>query len=164
MPALNYADGNLDPVYEMMRSPLAIAGLSDGGAHCGIICDASFPTYLLTHWARDRTRGERLSLPYVVELQTRKSAEALGLYDRGVVAPGYRADLNVIDFDRLRLLPPEVSYDLPLGGRRLVQTAEGYEVTIVAGIVTRRDGAATGALPGRMVLGAQLPPQAIAAE
>ena len=148
MPALNYADGNLDPVYEMMRSPLAIAGLSDGGAHCGIICDASFPTYLLTHWARDRTRGERLSLPYVVELQTRKSARRWGCMTEAWLRPAIVPTLNVIDFDRLRLLPPEVSYDLPLGGRRLVQTAEGYEVTIVAGIVTRRDGAATGALPG----------------
>ena len=120
-------------------------------------------THRLTDGVFEQVDGA-WSLPYVVELQTRKSAEALGLYDRGVVAPGYCADLNVIDFDRLRLLPPEVSYDLPLGGRRLVQTAEGYEVTIVAGIVTRRDGAATGALPGRMVLGAQLPPQAIAAE
>ncbi|MCA8928844.1 MAG: amidohydrolase family protein [Alphaproteobacteria bacterium] len=164
MPALNYADGSLDPVYEMLQSPLAIAGLSDGGAHCGIICDASFPTYLLTHWARDRARGEKLDLAYLVALQTRKAAEAFGLSDRGLIAPGYKADVNVIAFDRLQLHPPRVVHDLPEGGRRLVQQADGYEATIVSGVVTRRNGEATGALPGRMVLGRRAEPLARAAE
>ena len=164
MPALNYANGSLDPTYEMLRSARAIPGLSDGGAHCGIICDASFPTFLLTHWGRDRTHGQKLDLPYLVALQTRKAAEAFGLYDRGLLAPGYKADVNVIDFDALRLHPPHVTYDLPKGGRRLMQKADGYVATIVSGAVTQRNGEPTGALPGRMVLGQREAPAALAAE
>ncbi len=121
VPFLNYADGNLDAVHEMLREPSAVPGLSDGGAHCGIICDASFPTYLLTHWTRDRSRGEKLSIPFVVAAQSRKTALSVGLYDRGVIAPGFKADVNVIDYDRLHLHPPKVHYDLPVGGRRLMQ-------------------------------------------
>jgi N-acyl-D-aspartate/D-glutamate deacylase len=155
VPFLNYADGNLEPLRHMMRNPNALPGLSDGGAHCGIICDASFPTYLLTHWTRDRTRGEKLTIEDVVAMQTRKSAAAVGLHDRGVIAPGYKADLNVIDYERLSLPAPEVHYDLPTGGRRLVQQAEGYVATIVSGVVTRRDDQPTGARPGRLVRGAQ---------
>jgi N-acyl-D-aspartate/D-glutamate deacylase len=164
MPALNYSNGNLDPTLEMLQSPQVIPGLSDGGAHCGIICDASFPTFLLTHWGRDRSRGSRLAVPYLVAMQTRKAAETFGLFDRGLIAPGYKADINVIDFEALTLHPPHVVYDLPMGGRRLVQKADGYEATIVSGIITRRQGEATGALPGRMVLGAQPGPLARAAE
>jgi N-acyl-D-aspartate/D-glutamate deacylase len=155
VPFLNYADGNLDAVHEMLREPSAVPGLSDGGAHCGIICDASFPTYLLTHWTRDRSRGEKLSIPFVVAAQSRKTALSVGLYDRGVIAPGFKADVNVIDYDRLHLHPPKVHYDLPVGGRRLMQQVDGYEATIVSGVVTQRGGKATGARPGKLVRGAQ---------
>ncbi|WP_315728204.1 MULTISPECIES: N-acyl-D-amino-acid deacylase family protein [unclassified Bradyrhizobium] len=155
VPFLNYADGNLDATFEMLRDPSAVPGLSDGGAHCGIICDASFPTYLLTHWTRDRKRGEKLSIPFVVAAQSRKTALSVGLSDRGLIAPGYKADVNVIDYDRLHLHPPKVHYDLPVGGRRLMQQVDGYEATIVSGVVTRRNGEATGAHPGRLIRGAQ---------
>src|SRR5437764_5834784 len=155
VPFLNYADGNLDAVREMLRDPNAVPGLSDGGAHCGIICDASFPTYLLTHWTRDRKRGEKLSIPFVVAAQSRKTALSVGLRDRGVIARGYKADINVIDYDRLHLHPPKVHYDLPVGGRRLLQQVDGYDATIVSGVVTQRHGTATGSRPGRLVRGAQ---------
>jgi N-acyl-D-aspartate/D-glutamate deacylase len=155
VPFLNYADGNLDATREMLRDPNSVPGLSDGGAHCGIICDASFPTYLLTHWTRDRTRGEKLSIPFVVSVQSRKTALSVGLYDRGVLAPGFKADVNVIDYDKLHLHPPKVHYDLPVGGRRLLQQVDGYDATIVSGMVTQRGGKATGARPGRLVRGAQ---------
>jgi N-acyl-D-aspartate/D-glutamate deacylase len=155
VPFLNYADGNLDATREMLSDPHSVPGLSDGGAHCGIICDASFPTYLLTHWTRDRTRGEKLSIPFVVAAQSRKTALSVGLYDRGVIARGYKGDLNVIDYDRLHLHPPKVHYDLPVGGRRLLQQVDGYDATIVSGVVTQRGGKSTGARPGRLVRGAQ---------
>ncbi|CCE09885.1 putative N-acyl-D-amino-acid deacylase family protein (D-aminoacylase) [Bradyrhizobium sp. STM 3843] len=155
VPFLNYADGNLDATYEMLRDPSAVPGLSDGGAHCGIICDASFPTYLLTHWTRDRKRGDRLSVPFVVAAQSRKTALSVGLNERGLIAAGYKADVNVIDYDRLHLHPPKVHYDLPVGGRRLMQHVDGYEATIVSGVVTRRNGEVTGARPGRLIRGAQ---------
>jgi N-acyl-D-aspartate/D-glutamate deacylase len=155
VPFLNYADGNLDSTREMLSDPRSVPGLSDGGAHCGIICDASFPTYLLTHWTRDRGRGEKLSIPFVVALQSRKTALSVGLHDRGLIAPGYKADVNVIDYDRLHLHPPKVHYDLPVGGRRLLQQVDGYDVTIVSGVVTRREGRATGARPGKLIRGAQ---------
>jgi len=155
VPFLNYADGNLDAVHEMLRDPHSVPGLSDGGAHCGIICDASFPTYLLTHWTRDRSRGGKLSIPFVVAAQSRKTALSVGLGDRGVIAPGFKADVNVIDYDRLHLHPPKVHYDLPVGGRRLLQQVDGYDATVVSGVVTQRGGAATGARPGRLVRGAR---------
>jgi N-acyl-D-aspartate/D-glutamate deacylase len=155
VPFLNYADGNLDATREMLCDPRAVPGLSDGGAHCGIICDASFPTYLLTHWTRDRSRGEKLSIPFVVAAQSRKTALSVGLTDRGLIAPGYKADVNVIDYDRLHLHPPKVHYDLPVGGRRLLQQVDGYDATIVSGVVTQRGGASTGAHPGRLIRGAQ---------
>jgi N-acyl-D-aspartate/D-glutamate deacylase len=160
VPFLNYADGNLDAVHEMIRDPHSIPGLSDGGAHCGIICDASFPTYLLTHWTRDRTRGDKLSIPFVVAAQARRTAESVGLMDRGVLARGYKADVNVIDYDKLHMHPPKVHYDLPMGGRRLLQQIDGYDATIVSGVVTQRHGAATGARPGRLVQGVQAAPAA----
>jgi N-acyl-D-aspartate/D-glutamate deacylase len=154
VPFLNYAEGNLDAVRVMLCDPLSVPGLSDGGAHCGIICDASFPTYLLTHWTRDRSRGEKLSIPFVVAAQSRKTALSVGLTDRGLIAPGLKADVNIIDYDRLHLHPPKVHYDLPVGGRRLLQQVDGYEAAIVSGVLTRRDGQATGARPGRLVRGA----------
>src|SRR5690606_35350796 len=117
-----------------------LMGLSDGGAHCGAICDGGMPTFMLTHWARDRSRGPRLPLEHVVRRQTRDTARFYGLHDRGIVAPGYRADLNVIDFERLHLRHPELAFDLPAGGRRLVQRADGYRATICAGAVTFEDG------------------------
>jgi len=155
VPFVNYSDGNLDSTREMLQDPRAVPGLSDGGAHCGIICDATFPTYLLTHWTRDRSRGEKLSVPFVVAAQSRKTALSVGLYDRGLIAPGYKADINVIDYDRLHLHPPKVHYDLPVGGRRLLQQVDGYDATIVSGVVTQREGRATGARPGRLIRGAQ---------
>jgi N-acyl-D-aspartate/D-glutamate deacylase len=164
LPFLNYADGSLDPSHAMLSDPNTVPGLSDGGAHVGMICDGSFPTSNLTHWTRDRTRGARLPLEAMVRMQSRDTALTLGLLDRGLVAPGYRADLNVIDYDRLSLRAPSVAYDLPAGGRRLIQRAEGYVATLVAGEVTYRDGQPTGALPGRLLRGAQAAPAAMAAE
>jgi N-acyl-D-aspartate/D-glutamate deacylase len=164
LPFLNYAHGSLDPAYEMLQSPYVVPGLSDGGAHVGMICDGSFPTTNLVHWTRDRTRGPKIPLAAMVKAQCRDTAETVGLYDRGLVAPGYRADLNVIDYGRLKLKAPQVAHDLPAGGRRLIQRAEGYVATIVAGAVTYRDGEPTGALPGRLLRGAQGAPAALAAE
>jgi N-acyl-D-aspartate/D-glutamate deacylase len=156
--SLNYADGNLDAAHEMLTHPHTVPGLSDGGAHVGTICDGSFPTTLLQHWTRDRD-GARLDLSFVVQRQARDTARAVGLRDRGVLAPGYRADLNVIDMGALRLHRPEVRYDLPAGGRRLLQRADGYRHTVVAGLETYRDGEPTGALPGRLVRGPAPAPQ-----
>ena len=154
-PLTNFSSGNLDVVHEMQLSNETLPGLSDGGAHCGVICDASFPTYLLTHWVRDRTRGERLPLEWVVQRQCRDTARHVGLHDRGTIEPGMLADVNVVDLDRLTLRAPEMVYDLPAGGRRLVQRAEGYELTIKRGEVIYRDGEATGAMPGQLVRGPQ---------
>ena len=155
LPFLNYADGSLDPVRTMLESPASLPGLSDGGAHVGMICDGSFPTTLLTHWTRDRTRGEKLPLEFLIKRQCRDTAAWVGLKDRGVLQPGYRADLNVIDYDGLRLHTPHIVRDLPAGGRRLMQHADGYDATVVAGQVIQRHGEATGAKPGRLVRGAQ---------
>jgi len=157
LPLLNYGDGNLDPAGEMLAHPNTVVGLGDGGAHVGTICDASFPTTLLTLWARDRDHG-RLDLPFVVHRQTQATARTVGLHDRGVLAPGYRADVNVIDFDRLRARRPEIRHDLPAGGNRLVQAADGYVVTIAGGAVTYEHGEAAGPLPGRIVRGPQPAP------
>ncbi|MFN3521532.1 MAG: N-acyl-D-amino-acid deacylase family protein [Phenylobacterium sp.] len=164
LPFLNYGHGSLDPSYEMLQHPDCVPGLSDGGAHVGMICDGSFPTFNLIHWARDRSRGPRLRLEDLVRGQTRRTAETVGLMDRGLIAPGYRGDLNVIDFGRLKLHAPQVAHDLPAGGRRLIQKADGIVATIVAGQVTYRDGEPTGALPGRLLRGAQAEPAAMAAE
>ena len=152
-PFENYSDGNLEAVRSMLCADHTVSGLSDGGAHVGTICDASFPTFLLTHWVRDRSRGDRLPLEQVVRNQTRDTARAVGLHDRGVLAPGLRADINVVDLDRLRLRPPEIVHDLPAGGRRLVQTVDGYRHTFVAGEETYTDGTWTGATPGRVLRG-----------
>lgn len=163
-PFLNYANHSLEPSLEMLKHKSTVPGLGDGGAHVGMICDASFTTHLLTHWTRDRTRGEKLSLPFVVKSHTQDTAAAVGLFDRGILAPGYKADLNIIDYDRLTLHGPKMLYDLPQGGKRLVQTADGYVATIVNGQVTYREGKSTGALPGKLIRGAQMAPQKIAAE
>ena len=157
LPTLNFSGGNLDAVGEMLAHPYTVPGLGDGGAHVGTICDGSFPTTLLTLWGRDRDHG-RLDLPFLVQRQCRDTARAVGLHDRGVLAPGHRADLNVIDFERLAVRRPEVRYDLPAGGRRLMQRADGYRHTIVGGVETYADGEATGAFPGRLVRGGQPSP------
>lgn len=154
-PLSNYTYGNLDTVHDMLTHDATIVGLGDGGAHVGILCDASAITSMLTHWTRDRVRGETFSLPWAVKRITRDSAAAMGLMDRGVVAAGYKADLNIIDYDRLRLRKPEVVYDLPAGGRRLIQRADGYSATILSGAIVHRDGAPTGTLPGRLIRGAR---------
>jgi N-acyl-D-aspartate/D-glutamate deacylase len=164
LPLLNYAQNTLEPAYRMLQHDCVVPGLSDGGAHVGMICDGSFPTTNIVHWTRDRTRGPKLSLEHMVKGQCRDTAETVGLFDRGVIQRGYRADLNVIDYARLKLRAPQVAYDLPTGGRRLVQRAEGYTATIVAGQVTYRDGTPTGALPGRLLRGGQAAPVALAAE
>jgi N-acyl-D-aspartate/D-glutamate deacylase len=153
-PVLNYEDGNLDAAGTMLASEFAVAGLGDGGAHVGTICDASFPTTLLAYWGRDRDHG-RMPLPFLVQRQTRDTARTVGLLDRGVLAPGYRADVNVIDFDRLVARRPQIRHDLPAGGRRLVQAADGYVATIVKGHVTYEHGEAQGPLPGRLIRGPQ---------
>ena len=153
-PFANFAEWNLDACGEMLAHGDAVLGLGDGGAHVGTISDASFPTYALTHWGRDRARG-RLPLERLVAQLTSRPARVVGLGDRGVLARGYRADLNVIDFDRLACERPRMAYDLPAGGKRLLQGAKGYEATIVAGVVVRRDDESTGALPGRLVRGPQ---------
>ena len=164
LPLLNYAQNSLDPAYQMLQHDCVVPGLSDGGAHVGMICDGSFPTSNLIHWTRDRTRGPKLSLEHMIKGQCRDTAETVGLFDRGLIAPGYRADLNVIDYDNLTLKAPGVAYDLPTGGRRLIQRAEGYTATIVAGQVTYRNGTPTDALPGRLLRGGQAAPTAMAAE
>lgn len=146
----NYAGGKLDAVGQMLSHPDVVLGLGDGGAHVGTICDASYSTFALSHWARDRDR-DRKPVQDVVHRLTQATARILGLRDRGVLAPGLRADINVIDLDRLSLRPPEVHYDLPSGGRRLIQRAAGYDLTMVKGQVVYREGEPTGALPGRLV-------------
>src|SRR4051794_15705124 len=157
LPLMNYARGSLDDVREMITSPHALFGLSDAGAHCNAISDGSFPTTAITHWTRDRTRGERLGIEHVVHHQTQRTARHVGWLDRGVVAPGYLADLNVLDVDRLNLRPPHIVDDLPAGGTRLLQEAVGYVATIKRGVTTVQDGELTGEHPGRLQRGPQQP-------
>ncbi|MGH0036439.1 MAG: N-acyl-D-amino-acid deacylase family protein [Myxococcota bacterium] len=154
-PLFGYAQGSFDAILETMKHPQTGLSLADGGAHCGAICDASTPTYMLMHWVRDRTRGERLPLEFVVRRQTLDTATQYGLRDRGVLAPGMKADVNVIDLPHLDLTAPEMRYDLPAGGRRLFQGARGYRATLVSGVPVFENGEATGALPGRLVRGEQ---------
>jgi N-acyl-D-amino-acid deacylase len=156
-PASNFAGNTVDSVEAMLKHPNTIVGLGDGGAHNGVICDAGTTTFLLTYWTRDR-EGDRLSLPTAVKKLTRDTAETVGLADRGVLAPGYRADINVIDYDRLALRVPHIAHDLPAGGKRLMQEADGYVATVVAGEVTYREGQPTGNLPGRLIRGPQPAP------
>ena len=164
LPLLNYADFNFDHIHEMLQSDRTVLSLSDGGAHCGVICDASFPTYLLTHWVRDRTRGKRITLEQAIKRQCHDTARLYGLADRGTLTPGMRADINVIDMEALSIDAPQVVYDLPAGGRRLIQRASGYRHTFVAGTETFRDGQSTGAKPGKLIRGTQATSHAAAAE
>jgi len=154
VPALNYSELSAEPIREMMHHPHAVLGLGDGGAHCGIICDASIQTFMLTHWVRDRSRGDKIPVEFAVKRMTRDPALLYGLKDRGVLAKGMRGDLNIIDLDRIRLLPPEMIFDLPAGGKRFMQRAEGYVATVVAGEVTIENDELTGARPGRLIRGA----------
>ncbi len=154
-PLLGYSRFTQDPIREMVLHPTSALGLGDGGAHVGAICDASIETYMLTHWVRDRSRGERLPLELVVRKMTSDTASLYGLEDRGEIRPGKKADLNVIDFDGLVLRRPEMHYDLPGGARRLLQRAEGYDATVVSGEVVLRDGHDTGARPGALVRGSR---------
>lgn len=151
LPAANYSDGNLSAVREMLGHPDTVMALADGGAHYGLICDSSFPTYYLQRWARDASDDERIDLPRAIAELTSKSASTVGLTDRGLLAPGKKADINVVDFDALQLRVPEVVYDLPAGGKRMTQKVDGIVATIVSGKVTYRNGQPTGELPGRLV-------------
>ena len=155
LPLLNYANQNYDHIYEMFHNENTVLSLSDGGAHCGVITDASFPTYLLSHWVRDRARGDRFNLEQAVAAQTRSTATLYGLHDRGTIAPGMKADVNIIDFDALQLHEPKMVHDLPAGGRRLIQEISGYRYTIVSGVITYKDGTPTGKLPGKLIRGIQ---------
>ena len=150
-PLFNYQTGDLSLVEKMLKHPYTISGLGDAGAHCGAISDASFPTTLVQHWSRDRSRGSKLPLETVIKMQTSETANLLGIKDRGVLEKGYKADINIIDYEGLILHEPEIINDLPAGGRRLVQKASGYDYTIVSGEVAFIKGEATGALNGRLI-------------
>ena len=150
-PIVGYNDNNHDIIRSMLTDDATILGLSDGGAHCSSIVDASVPSWMLIHWARDRSRGEKLPLELMVKRQTSETANFFGFHDRGVLAPGKKADVNVIDYNGLRLHIPEIRYDLPMGGRRLVQRVDGYRNTFVSGVSTFENGQYTGATPGRLV-------------
>ena len=150
-PLFNYLPGDLSLVEKMLKHPFTIAGLGDAGAHCGAISDASFPTTLVQHWSRDRSRGDKIPLKTVIKMQTSETASLLGIDDRGVIKEGYKADINIIDYEGLTLHEPEIINDLPAGGRRLVQKASGYDYTIVSGEVAFIKGEATGALNGRLI-------------
>jgi len=158
-PVTNYVEGNLDVCLEMMQHPNTVMGLGDGGAHYSFICDSSTVTHSLMHWTRDRTRGAKVPLEWMVRRLTSDAANAIGLADRGVIAPGYKADVNVIDYAGLAIGPLEVAYDLPAGGKRLIQHVEGYVATILSGVVVTERGKATGTLPGRLVRGVQAAPE-----
>lgn len=157
VPVGNYVDGNLDAVTRLLKDDNTIMGLGDGGAHYGVICDAGYPTFMLTYWGRDK-EGERLALPRIIKGLTRDPADFVGLRDRGRIAPGYKADINVIDFEKLHLHAPRPVFDLPANGRRMVQDADGYVATLVNGQVTYREGVPTQALPGSLVRGPQALP------
>jgi N-acyl-D-amino-acid deacylase len=150
-PVVNYVTGDHGPIFEMLNDPGCLLGLSDGGAHCTSIVDAGVPTYMLTHWARDRQRGPKLPLEKLVKRQTSETAEFFGLNDRGRLAPGQRADVNLIDFERLEVQKPEIVHDMPASGRRFIQRVDGYEMTICAGVPIYERGEHTGALPGKLV-------------
>ncbi len=159
-PFENYSEGSLDVLHEMLLSEHTVCGLGDGGAHVATICDASYPTTLLTHWARDRVRGPQLPLEFLVRKQTALAAESYGLCDRGILAPGYKADINIVDLAALGVTRPTVAYDLPANGKRFVQRSVGYRHTFVSGVEVAVDGEHTGALPGGLVRGACGGPQA----
>ncbi len=155
LPILNYADGNLDFLEALQNSDDTVNSLSDGGAHCGTICDAASPTFMLQHWVRDRKRGGKISLENAIKRQCNDTARLYGMHDRGVLAPGYLADLNVIDMDKIKLGKPWLAFDLPAGGKRLLQKAEGYVCTIKNGVVTFENGKWTGETPGGLIRGPQ---------
>jgi N-acyl-D-aspartate/D-glutamate deacylase len=155
LPVFSYAPGDFSSIQEMIEHPATVLGLGDGGAHCGVLCDASLPTFMLSHWARDRTRGPRLPVEQAVHLQTRRTAELYGFDDRGLLAPGHLADVNVIDFEGLSLSVPRMAHDLPAGGKRLVQSAAGYVATVKSGVVVREHDQPTGERPGRLLRGPQ---------
>jgi N-acyl-D-aspartate/D-glutamate deacylase len=154
-PLSNYAYGDLNTVGEMIKHPDTLVSLGDGGAHVGVLCDASSMAYMLTHWTRDRTRGDTVELSWAIKRITNDNAQAIGLNDRGQLKLGFKADINVIDYDRLALGYPQVAYDLPSGGRRLIQKSDGFEATIVSGVPVYRNGESTGRYPGRLVRGPQ---------
>ncbi len=164
LPILNYADGNLDFLHPLQHADDTVNSLSDGGAHCGTICDAASPTFMLEHWVRDRKRGDRITLENAIKRQCRDTAVLYGLEDRGVIAPGFLADINVIDMERLKLGRPWLAFDLPAGGKRLLQKADGYACTIKGGVVTFEEGKWTGATPGGLIRGPQRAELAEAAE
>ena len=159
LPVFGYAHGDLQSIADMLGRPDTVLGLGDGGAHCGVLCDASLPTFMLTHWARDRRRGDTLAIEDVVAHQTSRTAALYGFGDRGVLAAGMVADVNVIDFDGLALRPPEMVYDLPAGGKRLVQGVDGYLATVKSGVVVRDHDQPTGERPGRLLRGPQPTPR-----
>jgi N-acyl-D-amino-acid deacylase len=150
-PVSGYTSGDFSGIHDMMIDPCSIVGLSDGGAHCGVIYDASTPSHMLTHWVRDRSRGERVQLEWAIQQQTSVTADFFGFRDRGRLEVGKKADINVIDFANLRLHPPKITYDLPAGGKRLVQEVDGYLLTMVSGVPTFEGGVHTGARPGALV-------------
>ena len=160
MPILGYANGDLEDIRTMMQHEKAVFSLSDGGAHCALITDASTPTFLLTYWVRDREKGERFPLEWIVHQQTQKTARFYGMEDRGTIAPGMLADVNVIDFDALHIHAPEMVDDLPAKGQRLIQQIDGYVYTVKSGEVTYEGGEPTGTLPGHLVRGPQTAPSA----
>jgi len=155
LPVFGYVGGDLSDTEEMLRNPDTVLGLGDGGAHCGVLCDASLPTFMLTHWARDRRRGDRLSVEQVVAHQTSRTSALYGFGDRGRLAPGFVGDVNVIDFDGLALESPEMVWDLPAGGKRLIQRARGYVATVKSGVAVRVNDESTGERPGRLLRGPQ---------
>jgi N-acyl-D-aspartate/D-glutamate deacylase len=157
-PFENYHEGSLDIIRVMLADEHTVCGIGDGGAHVATVCDASYPTFLTSYWSRDRTRGAQLPLEGLVAKQTSRTARSYGLLDRGVLAPGYKADINVIEFDRLRVRRPELVYDFPAGGKRFIQRASGYRHTFVAGVEVQRDGELTGERPGRLLRGEQPAP------
>ena len=154
-PIFNYSNNNLDHLVTQMNSPATVLSLGDGGAHCGFICDTSLPTYMLTHWARDRSRGKKMPLEFIVNAQTQRTARFYGMFDRGVLKPGYKADINIIDFARLHLEAPYFTHDLPANGKRLMQKASGYLATLVNGVPVALNGKPTGDLTGRLIRGPQ---------
>ena len=158
LPVTNYAAGNLDVVREMIAAPNTLLGLGDGGAHVGIMCDATSTTFTLTHWTRDRGCGSLFPVSWAIKRLAADNAAAIGLADRGLLRTGMKADINILDYDNMRLRPPEIAYDLPAGGKRLLQRTEGIDATIVSGAVVYRHGEATGALPGRLIRGARSQP------
>jgi N-acyl-D-aspartate/D-glutamate deacylase len=161
---VNYVTEDHSPIYEMLNDPACLLGLSDGGAHCTSIVDSGVPTFMLTHWARDRQRGPKLPLEMLIKRQTSETADFFGLNDRGRLAPGLRADVNLIDFDRLQVQKPELVHDMPADGRRFVQRVDGYESTICAGAPIYERGEHTGAMPGKLVRAGDRQRAAVAAE